>query len=73
MKLWILKRKDTVGWDENAGFVVRAETSAEARKMASEDTACEAPKTWLRPATSTCKELKQGGRKRIILVDCWAS
>lgn len=35
MKLWLVQRTDPVGYSEFQGFVIRAETQMDARKMAS--------------------------------------
>lgn len=34
MKLWLVERKDEVGWDEYESFVVRAETAKQAFNLA---------------------------------------
>lgn len=69
MKLWILGRKDDVDWDENRGFIIRAETAQEARRTASLNASDEGAETWIQPQKSTCKELREGGRRGIILRD----
>lgn len=72
MKLWLLRARvgdplwDTP-WDKYFGFVVRAETEAQARHVVpSADEDCEA---WLDPAHSTCEELTGDGDVGVVLGD----
>lgn len=73
MKLWLLKRPedccgwDRCGWDEARGFVVRAETEAEARALAAKERGDEPESVWLVDADVT--ELKAKGSAGVILCD----
>ncbi len=58
--LWILKRTDIAGYDQYLGFVVRANTEEEARKIAKEQ-ACG---MW---GPATCEQLKENGESGVIL------
>ena len=69
MKLWLLEAIEGVDYDCAAGFVVRAETHIEARKLASEDAGEEGATYWLDAARSTCRRLKEDGRPGTILQD----
>lgn len=71
MKLWLLKRTDEVGWDQGRAFVVRAETEAEARQLASNEAGDyrEPTDKWADPSFSTCTELTSDGAPEIILED----
>jgi hypothetical protein len=85
MKLWILKPIRLPGadpwepwYDKCFGFIVSAETSEKARKLAAVDGGDECHKfrngaidinPWLEPKYSTCKELKPGKRSGIIMRD----
>lgn len=51
------------------GFVVRANTEKEARKLASKECGEEKTEAWLNPEYSTCVELLQEGESMIILRD----
>ena len=37
MKIYLIRRNDRTGWDESRAFVVKADSEAEARKFAQED------------------------------------
>jgi hypothetical protein len=69
VKLWLLERPDSeVGYDENVGFVVRAETEKAARafvaKIKSGDEHCD---VWLRSGYSDCTEIPIDGPEALIL------
>lgn len=97
MTLWILRPKgySREGWDKNNtawarvydmnhGFIVRAPTEADARKMASQQLGDEkamlasyrmkghdipTANPWLLPEQSTCEELHSYGVTRLIMRD----
>lgn len=46
MKLYLLRRMDSVGYDEYIGFVVSADNETEAREIASEQFADEGKDKW---------------------------
>lgn len=87
MKLWLLSRRDgddrpgdsaavqfwaDYDWDTAYGFVVRAETEAEARLLA--DAARRAQgsspgegEAWLNPDLTTCEELSTEGAAGVVI------
>jgi len=88
MKLWILRPKETMPegqgspwepWDDKAfGFVVRAETESDARKLANADGGDECGPVrnkyyrtggdpWLNPEFSTCEELHPEGEAGVVM------
>lgn len=69
MKLWLLQRTDTVGWDEADGFVVRAMTEDHARFLAAQEAGGEGEDTWRASLKSSCVELSAKGPPNIILRD----
>jgi len=92
MKLWLLRPADGLDpkddpwepWYEKAfGFVVRAETEADARALAQTNERAGAEKDhtwerhrgrrptnpWMEPAYSTCVELTADGTAEVVLVD----
>lgn len=80
MKLWILKAREDLPkrndpwntWHDTAcGFVIRAETEADARGLAatSGDTGNEGPSAWTDPTFSTCEELTADGPAGVALCD----
>jgi len=87
MALWLLTRKrrdasgnSLIGWDEAAGFVVRARTSQEARNRVAHHLdegfdddvggpGGERAATWLDPSKSSCVMLDPLGPERVILRD----
>ena len=75
MKLWLLKRKfeDRHPWDTVNGFVVRATSSQQARRLAAEQKLDEGSNVWLDPKLSTCRVLKSEGTPTVILRDANAS
>ncbi len=66
-KLFLLKRIDEANYDENFGFLIRAESKEEARKIASENIQDESADTWLNSDLSTCDVMKWPGEKGILL------
>lgn len=66
MRLYVLRRKAT-GYDEAAGFVIRAASDREAREAASRYAGDEGPEAWLKDAM--CRELQQDGALEIVLRD----
>jgi hypothetical protein len=72
MRLWLLKRirgeRDLI-YDCNDGFVIRAESSTDARLIASQQFGDEGPNVWLSNDTSRCEELLQSGEPGVILID----
>lgn len=69
--LYLLKRTDGT-WDENAGFVIRADSAREARTMASKvkgDENVYGFSPWLDYKQSRCSVLKVDGPNKIILTD----
>ena len=89
MKLWLLRPNKNLAKDDNPwepwydkafGFVVRAETEEEARKMANEkggdeigpaqiDVYRTGGDPWLDPKYSSCAELTPEGKSEIIIKD----
>lgn len=67
LKLYILKRKTQVGWDEMGACVVCAKTPKEAREYASKSAGDESSETWRNHELTSCtwlafarKEVKEG-------------
>lgn len=75
MKLWILRPVDdeaspwTPWYDRAFGFIVRAETEAVARQIASFKAGNEKPAAWLDESLSSCEELTADGEPGLILRD----
>jgi len=91
MKLWLLRPKSNnlpedeyhnpwfPWYDKCFGFVVRAETELEARKIAQENAGDEknnyrgsnvfGKKAWLDKTLSSCEELRENGEKGMIIKD----
>jgi len=69
MKLWILNRAEEAGYDEARGFVVRASSAVNARRLASAQAGDEEPATWTDPKRSTCRELKSDGISGVVMYD----
>ena len=91
MKLWLLKARDDIKniedsnlnpwepwFDQNFGYVVRAETEYMARQLASNDggervedpaLSKEEADGWLNSKYSTCIELTADGPEKIILIN----
>ena len=84
MKLWLLRPAEglpstTSPWvpfyDKAFGFVVRAETEKEARRMANEEGGAEKVEAshdedpWINPRLSTCVELTADGEPGVVILD----
>lgn len=81
MNLYLLKPIDPASgpwkpwYDKAFGFVVQAETSAEARKVADKHAGDEnfergqPEHPWLDPKLSTCRELRPDGEPGLVLRD----
>ncbi len=71
MKLWLLRPAE--GWDpwydKAFGFVVRAETEADARKLVAPRAGQEGEHVWLNYNLTTCVELTQNGPAEIVIRD----
>ena len=78
-KLWILRPLDSESgpwnpwYDKTFGFVVRATTEEEARRIASEDCSDEGSQAWLDNGLSSCVGLNPGGKSGIIIEDFHAA
>lgn len=68
MRLWLLERTDSIGYDEIAGFVIRAATEPYARTLASRAASGEGKEVWLN-ASTTCEEISPYDNAGIILTD----
>lgn len=78
MKLWLL----TPGQDQSrwkhwiavaGGFVIRAESEADARRVAADNCGEEGADAWLLPSLSSCNELEPASIAGLVLrdfVDC---
>lgn len=70
MKLYLITRNsDGPKWDVCEGFVIRASSPSQARKIAAENHGDEGSKTWLNSDCSTLHELKLEGNEGVILRD----
>jgi hypothetical protein len=80
MRLWLLQPKEPgkgpwAGYDVAEGFVIRAETEAQARRMAQEHGGDECSwwparhPTWLNEELTTCTPLAEDGEAGVILRD----
>lgn len=72
MKLFLLMRKDYVGWDENGSMVVRASDEAAARIIAN-NSARDEGAIWTDPAIVTCEVLTKNGGAEVIMIDFHAA
>ena len=70
MKLWALKiNEDNIRYDMTIGFIVRADTAEEARKLAGEsDEGWGDNEGFLDPEISTCDEVKVEGIPGIVFI-----
>lgn len=64
--IFILKRKDRIGWDEYEEMVVRADNEDEARRLANEDAGDEG-QLWTDYEIVSCKVVSTLGEKEVIL------
>ncbi len=70
MKLWLLKRHANVPvYDVADGFVVRATTAEEARRLATDQAGDEGASTWTDDRDSSCAELTADGPSKVVLRD----
>jgi len=67
--LYLIKRKDEIGWDEYCGFVISAKTPREARQTASHRACDEGFETWLSSDLSSCQKIGTTHRRPGILLD----
>jgi hypothetical protein len=67
MRLWLLARRGRVRYDENEGFVVRAESESAARELVAPLAMDEGPDCWLAPDLSSCKPIETDGEAEMIL------
>ena len=69
--LWILRPvKSWEPWyDKSNGFVVRADSEADARRLASADAGDEGIEAWLDAAKTTCVELLASGTSEVVICD----
>lgn len=84
MQLWLLRPRiwtEAKGYehglwspwyDKTFGLVVRADTEADARRIAAGDDNWERS-AWLDTANSTCIELTPEGEAGVVIVDFWRS
>ena len=80
MALWMLSRKDVIGYGalskgdvvqgitEADCIIVRAENEDDARKLACECAGDEGKEIWTLPKNSVCECLDAAGKKGVILV-----
>lgn len=75
MRLWELRPidKDSGPWepwyDKAFGFVVRADTEAQARLLASAQAGDEKAAAWLDASLSRCEELTDDGEASVVMQD----
>ena len=70
LRLYALDRSTTTsGYDEAFGFVVRAISAREARRLASEQAGDEGADAWLDSKKSTCEILRDRGKVGVIIRD----
>ena len=69
MALWLLKRKDAVGYDEAAGFVISADDETSAREIASGNGGDENRSLWLDSGYVSCREITKREDSGVILRD----
>lgn len=70
MKLWILTRKDSVGYEEYDSFIVLAQDESEARKLAHDQASYsfEDWSVWLDTNLCSCEQLTRKGKKAKIIL-----
>lgn len=74
MKLWILRPIEGCGlwspwYDKSFGFVIRAATEADARRIAAGESSDEGEDAWLNSSNSTCVTLDGNGPKGVVMCD----
>ncbi len=72
MKLYLLTRLHTVGWDEVVSLVIRAENEEQATQIANTNTGNEG-EIWDDPLQVSCEVLENEGDVGIIIDDYKAS
>ena len=67
-RLFLLERDwEDIGYDENIGFVIRAQNEKEARSIASNSGEDELDGTWLDVEHVSCKIIPLDGKSEVIL------
>lgn len=68
MKIYQLERRDKVQYDEVSCIFVRASSVTQARALAAEERIAgdEGPEVWKSPKTSSCKEVNQEGKSKVL-------
>jgi len=74
MRLWHLKgRLDAGPWETRqakvVGFIVRAETEAQARRLARDEAGGEDGYVWIEERFSACEELPSDGEAGVLMAD----
>ena len=67
MKLYILRRRDEIGWDEMQECLVRAEDTASARLLAAGCARDEGPAVWCNTRQVSCHPVSQEGPAKVLL------
>jgi len=70
--IYLLTRIGDVNYEENAGFVIRAESESEARSIANDGTISGEGQIWTDPTKVKCEEVDPLGTSQIILIDFYA-
>lgn len=69
MKLYILKQRKDVDYDETGAVVVRANSPRTARAIASQVKGDEGSDAWLDPKRTSCSELRADGPAAVVCRD----
>lgn len=74
MELWILRPVDgcelwSPWYDKAFGFVIRAATESDARRIAAGDAGDEGEEAWLDSSNSTCVTLDDGDKEEVVMRD----
>lgn len=67
MKIWMIDRIGSCGYDEADGFIVRAKSPRAARFLCANQHGSEGPEVWVDPKQSTCKLLVPDGAPGVLL------
>ena len=67
MKLWLLRRLPGRERDKAVGFVVRAETEVEARRVAHDAAPAHGSIVWTDPKVTSCVELTTVGGAEVVM------
>lgn len=67
MPLYLIERKNDIGWDEMISQLIRAKSQKEARKLASENTGDEGAGVWLDKSRSTIEIISPKGKSCVIM------